>query len=180
MQYRSLALVTGDGLLVSEGEDWLRGRRLVQPAFHQRTLEALGGHVAGAAQLLTDAWDALPDGTVVDVDQAMMRATLEVVGRALFSTDLGPQAELLVGAVLRALDRVVARARSPLPLPLVLADPGQPPAPARRSPARRQRRGHGAAAAGPRSATGGGPDLLGLLLESAATDEEPSATRSSR
>jgi cytochrome P450 len=171
VQYRSLALVTGDGLLVSEGDQWLRGRRMVQPAFHHRTLEALGGHVSAAAARLGERWAALPDASIVDVDEAMMLATLEVVGQALFSTDLGPQADELVGAVLRALDRVVARARSPLPLPLRWPTPGN-----RRllsavdtldtSVARmvRERRALGASA---------GADLLGLLLAGGSAGGDP-------
>jgi len=124
VQYRSLALVTGEGLLVSDGETWRHNRRLVQPAFHHRTLEAVGSHVAGAGERLLTEWAARPDGTVVDVDDAMMRTALDVVGRSLFSTDLGPDAQRLVAAVLTALDRVVARARSPLPAPLSLPTPG--------------------------------------------------------
>ncbi len=171
VQYRSLALVTGDGLLVSEGEEWLRGRRLVQPAFHHRTLEELGGHVADAAGRLLAAWDAQPDGAVVDVDEAMMLATLEVVGHALFSTDLGLQGEELVGAVLQALDRVVARARSPLPLPLGWPTPGNTrlkravdrlDASVETMVRRRQELGADVDAA----------DLLGLLLGSVGTERE--------
>jgi cytochrome P450 len=124
IQYDALSLVTGEGLLTSDGAVWRRSRRLVQPAFHPRTLDAVGGHVAAAGERLLADWRARPAGTVVDVDDAMMRVALEVVGAALFSTDLGPQSRRLVHAVLEALDVVVARARSPLPLPLAVPTPG--------------------------------------------------------
>jgi cytochrome P450 len=124
LQYRSLSVVTGQGLLVSEGQTWLRGRRMVQPAFHHSTLQALAAQVAAAAERLIVGWDALAAGSDVDVDAAMMHATLEVVGQALFSTDLGPSAAELVAAVVAALDRVAKRARSPLPLPLGWPSPG--------------------------------------------------------
>jgi cytochrome P450 len=58
------------------------------------------------------------------VDDAMMTTALEVVGRALFSHDLSGQAHDLVQAVLDALDVVVRRARSPLPLPVDWPTPG--------------------------------------------------------
>lgn len=117
LQYRSLAAVTGNGLLVSDGEPWLRQRRLVQPAFHSRTLRAVADRTAHAAARQGDEWDAVSDGAVLDVDAAMMRVTLEVVGRALFRTDVGStvDTERFVQAVLTALDVVVARARFPLP-----------------------------------------------------------------
>ncbi len=167
LQYRSLRVVTGQGLLVSEGEEWLAGRRMVQPAFHHRTLEALGAQVAAAADRLLAAWAGRPDGSLVDVDEAMMHATLEVVGQALFSTDLGASAAELVGAVLVALDRVAKRARSPLPLPLAWPSPGNlrlraavATLDARVEEMVRVRRALGTAA---------GDDLLGLLLASAGT-----------
>lgn len=124
VQYRTLSVVTGNGLLTSDGELWRRQRRLVQPAFHSRTLAAVGDRTAEAARRQLDRWAALPDGEVVDVDAAMMRTTLDVVGHALFSTDLGSDADSLVTSVLAALDAVVARARSPLPLPLTWPTPG--------------------------------------------------------
>lgn len=124
VQYRTLSVVTGNGLLTSDGELWRRQRRLVQPAFHSRTLAAVGERTAEAAARQLDRWAGRPDGAVVDVDAAMMHTTLDVVGHALFSTDLGADADSLVTSVLAALDAVVARARSPLPLPLTWPTPG--------------------------------------------------------
>jgi cytochrome P450 len=117
IQYRSLSLVTGEGLLVADTEPWRRQRRLVQPAFHHETLEHLVGHVDTAAQRMFRQWDALPTGAVVDVDAAMMHAALEVVGHALLGTDLSADADRLARATLAALDVVVARARVPVTPP---------------------------------------------------------------
>ncbi|MCS6911210.1 MAG: cytochrome P450, partial [Anaerolineales bacterium] len=42
LQFNTLALVTGDGLLTSDGNYWLRQRRMIQPAFHRRRVAAFG------------------------------------------------------------------------------------------------------------------------------------------
>lgn len=117
IQYRALSLVTGEGLLVADTEPWRRQRRLVQPAFHHETLEAVVDHVNTALEGVCAGWDALPVGAVTDVDAAMMHAALEVVGHALFGTDLSNDAERLASATLEALDVVVARARVPITPP---------------------------------------------------------------
>lgn len=117
IQYRSLSLVTGEGLLVADTEAWRRQRPLVQPAFHHETVEHIVGHVDVAVQRMFASWDALPAGTVVDVDAAMMHGALEVVGHALFGTDLSADADRLARATLSALDVVVARARVPITPP---------------------------------------------------------------
>ena len=125
-QYDALALVTGEGLLVSDPPDWRVHRRIVQPAFHARHLPAVVAHTAAAAERVADSWSALVAGdeAVVDVDAAMMRAALEVVGSAVFSSDLRGEAAVLARAVLAALDRVVVRARSPWLPPASVPTPG--------------------------------------------------------
>lgn len=117
IQYRSLSLVTGEGLLVADTEAWRRQRPLVQPAFHHETLELIVGHMDAALQRLVRDWEALPDDAVVDVDAAMMHVALEVVGHALFGTDLSADAARLAEATLSALEVVVARARVPITPP---------------------------------------------------------------
>lgn len=115
IQYRALSLVTGEGLLTAETGPWRRQRRLVQPAFHHSTLDALAGHVDRAADRVVAQWERATGP--VDADAAMMASALEVVGHALFGTDLSAEADRLARATLDALDVVVARARVPITPP---------------------------------------------------------------
>jgi cytochrome P450 len=126
IQYRSLALVTGEGLLVADTEAWRRQRTLVQPAFHHEALEHIEDHVGQAIGNMFARWAALSADAVIDVDAAMMHGALEVVGHALFGTDLSGDAERLTKATLSALDVVIARARGPV------APPAWAPTPANR------------------------------------------------
>jgi len=175
IQYDTLALLTGRGLLTNDGDSWMRQRRLAQPAFNAQQLAAVGGHVASAVGALRESWDALPSGAEVDVDAAMMRATLEVVGRSLFTTDFAGDADRIVPAVLAALDIVVQRASSLVRLPLSVPTPSnlrmrraiatldgavEPLVQARRT----------RAAAGAGGPAGYGDDLLGAYLSAGSPD----------
>lgn len=122
LQYTTLSLVTGEGLLTADTEAWRPQRRMVQPAFHHGTLELVAAHVREATDRLLVSW-AQRDGEVVDVDEAMMHLALEVVGSSLFGSDLTGDAERLASATLRALDVVVRKARTPLPIPLGVPTP---------------------------------------------------------
>ena len=115
VQYGSLSLVTGAGLLTADGDTWRRHRRVAQPAFHHGTLDAVAEQAVAAADRVARAWQGLPDGAAVDVDAAAMQATLEVVGRTLFDADLASDGERIVAAVHDALTVVVQRARTPQP-----------------------------------------------------------------
>ncbi len=172
VQYTSLALVTGAGLLTTDGEVWRSHRRVMQPAFHRDTLGHVAQESVRAAQLVRAEWDAAP-GRVVDVDDVLMRATLHVVGRTLFGADLvdGGAAEghRLVAAVHEALAVVMRRATRPWTAP-----PGVPTPTARRL-ARSRVTLDAACAAMVRSRRARrepGHDVLGLLLASGMTDAE--------
>ncbi len=144
IQYRALSLVTGEGLLTVDEPDWKRQRRMVQPAFHHQTLALLTGYVEAATAGIAREWRGLgggaseptrsdsvgasdgsgaSEGSVVDVDEAMMHAALEVVGHALFGTDLSTDAAALATATLDALDVVIARARVPITPPAWMPTP---------------------------------------------------------
>jgi len=120
VQFSTLALITGEGLLTSDGDFWLRQRRMIQPAFHRQKVAALGQPMVRAVEKMLARWEALPDGAQLDIDHEMMKVTLEIVGHALFSVDLSDDANELVQAVLTSLDYVIYRAQSPFALPLSL------------------------------------------------------------
>ncbi|HJL18790.1 MAG TPA: cytochrome P450 [Sandaracinaceae bacterium LLY-WYZ-13_1] len=101
--YRGLKLVLGDGLVTSDGELWRRQRKLAQPAFVKRRIEAFGPSMVALAEDQGARWDRRPDGAVVDVHDEMMRLTFRIVGRTLFdmdfedaADDLGPTISTLV------------------------------------------------------------------------------------
>ena len=89
IQYRSLSLVTGDGLLVARNDDWRQQRPVVQPAFHHSFLPGwTASWYGGDRATHPDAGRACGRTAVVDVESAMMDLTLRVVGRCLFGDDL--------------------------------------------------------------------------------------------
>ena len=79
----------GEGLLTSEGQFHLRQRRLVQPAFHRERLAAYAAVMSEYGVRFRDRWIA---GSTVDVSAEMMRLTLAVVGKTLFSADVEAEA----------------------------------------------------------------------------------------
>jgi cytochrome P450 len=113
--YRPLRALIGNGLLTSEGEDWRRHRRLVQPLFARRDVRAFGPAMTGAASRMLTDWDALPEGGEIDVAASMSALALDVVGRALFGTDLSGESAQMRRA-LNAGQRVAVLATfAPLP-----------------------------------------------------------------
>jgi cytochrome P450 len=93
--YRPLRALVGNGLLTSEGERWRRHRRLVQPVFSRREVTGFGPQMTASARRLAGRWDRLAEGALVNVAREMSALTLEIVGLALFGTDLtGDAAQL--------------------------------------------------------------------------------------
>ncbi len=77
----------GRGLLTSEGAAWRRQRRIMAPAFDPRSIAGYASVMTDVAQELLATWDASANFTEVDVSAAMMQVALQIVSRALFSSD---------------------------------------------------------------------------------------------
>lgn len=93
MDYQLLYPLVGRGLLTSDGDAWLRQRRLIQPAFHRQRIAALGQMMVEETLATLARWQgAAQQDAPIGVDQEMMRLTLSIVGKALLSVDLGDEA----------------------------------------------------------------------------------------
>jgi len=100
---RILRPAIGEGLFTSEGETWRAHRRIMAPAFDMRSLAGYAPVIGAVAGDLAESWAALPAGTVIDVGLDMMRATLQVISRTMFSTD----SDSIVEIVREAFDHYV-------------------------------------------------------------------------
>lgn len=100
--------LVGNGLLTSDGDFWLRQRRLAQPAFHRRRIAALASTMTDATGSMLDRWAARSDaGEPWDLAEEMMRLTLEIAGRTLFSVDLTREAETIGDAFVTASQKLI-------------------------------------------------------------------------
>lgn len=82
---RGMARFFGNGLLTSNGDFWKRQRKLVAPALHIKRIEAYADTIN---QYTLDEIEGWQDNTVVDISEAMMRATLKIVAKTLFNAEM--------------------------------------------------------------------------------------------
>ncbi|HWP42275.1 MAG TPA: cytochrome P450 [Blastocatellia bacterium] len=76
--------IFGNGLLTSEGDFWLRQRRLAQPAFHRNRISEYGRVMVEYAGQMLSTWRS---AEVRDVHQEMMVLTLRIAIKTLFNVD---------------------------------------------------------------------------------------------
>lgn len=93
----------GDGLLTSEGELHTRQRRLVQPAFHRDRMAGYAAAMVECAAQCRDRWEA---GATLDVSKEMMRLTLAIVARTLFSADVTSETDEIGAALTHVFEAV--------------------------------------------------------------------------
>jgi unspecific monooxygenase len=81
---RILRPITGNGLLLSDGDEWRHQRRTIAPALAPRTLPVLARHIVACAREATVTLGAQADQPV-DLLAAMQSLALEIAGRSMFS-----------------------------------------------------------------------------------------------
>jgi cytochrome P450 len=125
LQYNNLSLVTGEGLLTADTQAWRPRRRMLQPAFHKEMIALSEHHIAAGLAKLDSNWleQTAMGPAIVDIDHAMMSLALEITCGALFGIDVNDDVDEITSATLTALHGVVARARNPISLPLLIPTP---------------------------------------------------------
>lgn len=153
----------GDGLPVSEGENWRRQRRLIQPQFHRARISAMVEQLTIGVGDSLNRWDALADaGEPVCLASEARRIAMQAIVRVIFGAELDPRdADEIGGEVGHALDFIL-RGLLFQSLPRWLPVPGR----RRYLTAIRNIDRHIVRLVEQRRGRGGGTDLLAALMES--------------
>ena len=94
--YERLKESLGEGLVTSEDSFWRRQRRLAQPAFHRERIAEMVDAMVEATERTLDRWELFAErGETIDLVTEMMDLTQRIIVRTMFSTDLGPAAEVV-------------------------------------------------------------------------------------
>ncbi len=114
-------LLLGKGLLTSDGDFWLRQRRLSQPAFHRDRVASYGSIMVEFTQRMLAEWQP---GSVHNVHADMTQLTLEIIAKTLFDADVRTDAREAGAALHAAQENFLARFQSLLPMPEWVPTPG--------------------------------------------------------
>ncbi len=112
--------VLGDGLLTSEHGVHERQRRLLAPAFAPKRIAAYAGTMAERAQRFVSR---LSDAQTVDISDAMMRLTFEIVGKTLFDAEVVGDADAVGDALTTAMEVAMGQLGSMVPVPPMIPTP---------------------------------------------------------
>ncbi len=94
---RELSILTGKGLLTSEGDFWRRQRQMAQPAFQRERIQKYAAVMVEFTDQMLAEWHG---GEPRKIHRDMMRLALRIVTKTLFAAD----ADRYVDAVGHALD----------------------------------------------------------------------------
>lgn len=82
-------ILLGNGIMASEGDFWRRQRKMIQPAFHRDVISGMLREIGKANCALRDRWASMAlQGKEIDLSQQLSEVTLQIVLKAIFSSDL--------------------------------------------------------------------------------------------
>jgi cytochrome P450 len=112
---RLTPVLLGNGLLLSEGDFYLRQRRMVQPSFNRSRLAGYASIMVDAAENTLATWQP---GETLDMSREMMRIALEVAARTLFGSEMAGEAREINEALQLLQACFLTRFTSFYPIPL--------------------------------------------------------------
>ena len=96
--YKDLSLAIGKGLVTSEGKLWKKQRKLIQPAFHKKSIDGFSEIIKEETLYIIKKWHSLENNRI-NLFQEMKEITMSIVSRCLFSFDIKIHAKELSNAI---------------------------------------------------------------------------------
>jgi cytochrome P450 len=112
------AKIVGNGLVTSKGDFWARQRRLADPSFHQDRIAGFARIMTETTEEMLEAWKpAIDRGEPIDVREEMMRLTITILSKAMFSADIWDKTDTISRVVSVLLTHASNRLFSPVDIP---------------------------------------------------------------
>uniref|UniRef100_A0A804RAH7 Cytochrome P450 709B2 n=1 Tax=Zea mays TaxID=4577 RepID=A0A804RAH7_MAIZE len=96
-------VLLGNGLILANGDDWKRHRKVVLPAFNHERIKSMSAVTAEATEQMAQRWceqlilhSGARQAAEIQVDRAICDLTAEIIGRAAFGTSLQEAGEVLL------------------------------------------------------------------------------------
>ena len=113
---KTLRFLLGNGLVTSEGEFWLKQRRLIQPLFHKQRLQSFVQKITESTVMMLKNWET-KTGVVIDMHTEMTGVTLDIVSQTLMSTEVKGDFKKLNDALLVVMEGMMNFFRLPAWIP---------------------------------------------------------------
>ncbi len=97
-----LAQWNGRSVLITEGDEWVRQRRMVQPAFHPGRFERYAACMVERTRRRLERWLERIDasgGVETEIGKEMTGLTLEIIGKTMFGAEISAETSEIGRAV---------------------------------------------------------------------------------
>jgi cytochrome P450 len=110
-----------ENILLSEGNNWMQRRKVIQPAFHATRIGNYADYMVQYTQDMLQTWK---NQDKVLLDREMTQLTLRIIAKTLFNVDLYSQVEMIGDMMAEILRVGESHMRSPIPPPAWLPTRG--------------------------------------------------------
>lgn len=124
--WETIRTLIGNGLPVSEGDFWLRQRRMMSPQFHRKRLEGLTQHMTAAIDDGISNWEAyVASGEPLDLAAEFAKVTMKVIVKTMFGAGISAEDAEIVAQEMAYMLGFMLRGMLTQSLPRWLPMPGR-------------------------------------------------------
>ncbi|CAL9171710.1 unnamed protein product [Musa hybrid cultivar] len=111
----NLTSLLGKGLVLVEGTEWVRHRRVVGPAFHMDKLKILTKTMAECAKAMLEGWEAEDQQKEIEVSAQFQELAVDVISQATFGSSFTEGKEVFLAQ--QELQKIVVASHLNLSIP---------------------------------------------------------------